>query len=830
MTTTSSSTFATMEVPAVEDSMEMASPYHGGADDFDIDIDLMEDQVSNMDSDMMGADDYPNTSQVSLFGTEANDDADMADEPSEGSIVDTDLVDEDPDIEVQYEETTYEAEMLEGDQADEPVAPVPSIHIEVQPENSEHGDSTTGLPTVIDKVQHQPATHDGPETAPSETALVESDSAVNETQGPQTHDEEPPLVSHEDQKEQLGQTEGNNNAESLPNQPDVESQDNNGTIESKPAAAEEPVDTSVQIPEKMNPEEEARSTVDEIGDGQVEHLEANVSHETEGHDTHEGDESLHPVKVLYQEAEISLFPPMEGDSAETFFLHDEDIAYDNFGKLFSSLREVLLDNVAENEVLVVDIDSLGIQITEDSSHTSDMTLHQILNIYLRLCHNDGNDEPEALYLTLSSRPNVQSELANLEAAANEGKGLSQVHPWSEFEDGDDSEDPQAVEHPVEDSTGDQDRQELSLHETEECNQEQVVPGSAAEFEAHDAVNKDAPTEAISDSVSGEHNAEAEPEIEATEIGATETQQADETDQADASRYADENSHDWAEEHYEEQYDSEAPKTESTSTVVPASDHVEKQELTEAVSAEAFEDALDDKDGQDRTKGDGKKLNDEDSSEQHKQDGFEGKQHEEYQDELAEDETYISRPDDETHPVDFAPAHDEGALNDLDSVAAVQDASVGVLDDEIDDHSVDQSESTVDNLPKKESATHEEPEDDLLGIAEDLLEGPASDHVDDLNHIKNTGFEQEPEDVYPEATVGDAVAADDDLVDDDSGNYEEEDSYQVLEFSEHVESGEADIVNTDSQTHENPSKRSREEEDEWDFEETSTPELKRRRPS
>jgi hypothetical protein len=60
---------------------------------------------------------------------------------------------------------------------------------------------------------------------------------------------------------------------------------------------------------------------------------------------------------------------MEGDSAETFFLHDEDIAYDNVGKLFNSLREVLLDNVAENEVLVIDIDSLGIQITEVSPYS-----------------------------------------------------------------------------------------------------------------------------------------------------------------------------------------------------------------------------------------------------------------------------------------------------------------------------------------------------------------------------------------------------------------------------------------------------------------------------
>jgi hypothetical protein len=77
-------------------------------------------------------------------------------------------------------------------------------------------------------------------------------------------------------------------------------------------------------------------------------------------------ESLHPVKIIYQENEIALFPPLEGDSAETFFLHDEEVAYESIEKLFKSLRQVLQGNVADNEVLVIDIESLGIQMTEVS--------------------------------------------------------------------------------------------------------------------------------------------------------------------------------------------------------------------------------------------------------------------------------------------------------------------------------------------------------------------------------------------------------------------------------------------------------------------------------
>jgi hypothetical protein len=105
--------------------------------------------------------------------------------------------------------------------------------------------------------------------------------------------------------------------------------------------------------------------------------ETYVPNEIEHENTHE-DESLHTVKVIYQDNEISLFPPLEGDSAETFFLHDEDVAYDNVGRLFSSLREVLLDNIAEHDTLVIDIDSLGIQITEVGYTLARNIVHNVL--------------------------------------------------------------------------------------------------------------------------------------------------------------------------------------------------------------------------------------------------------------------------------------------------------------------------------------------------------------------------------------------------------------------------------------------------------------------
>lgn len=355
MTTASSLPFATMEVPAVEDSMEMASPYQGQGDDFDIDIDIMDDQGSHMDSDMMGADDYP-TSQPSLFPNEANNDADMVDEPSEGSMVDADeYVDEDHDIEVQDEEVTYEAEMQEGDQDVNVEAPeIPTIQVEaagdekainesVQPltepaERSESQDES-GVPAQPTSGVSQPG--ESEDQAQAVSAEFNEAESVGPEQTPVNQGDEPDAAAHQvdltEEKHEITEGKG----------PGIE----DSQAHAEPAS------------EYLN----ASQVDSDRHKGSNEHAEHDSRnlHESEDQD-HQNDEGLHPVKVLYQDSEISLFPPLEGDSAETFFLHDEDVAYDSVGKLFSSLREVLLDNVAENEVLTIDIDSLGIQITEVS--------------------------------------------------------------------------------------------------------------------------------------------------------------------------------------------------------------------------------------------------------------------------------------------------------------------------------------------------------------------------------------------------------------------------------------------------------------------------------
>jgi hypothetical protein len=64
-------------------------------------------------------------------------------------------------------------------------------------------------------------------------------------------------------------------------------------------------------------------------------------------------------------------------------------------------------------------------------HVSKTTLSQLVDTYLRLCHNDGTESPGPLYLTLSTKPSLSTEVAGLVSAADEGKGISQIQSWNQ---------------------------------------------------------------------------------------------------------------------------------------------------------------------------------------------------------------------------------------------------------------------------------------------------------------------------------------------------------------------------------------------------------------
>ena len=77
---------------------------------------------------------------------------------------------------------------------------------------------------------------------------------------------------------------------------------------------------------------------------------------------------VHPVIVLYQDNEISLFPPIDPDDehTNTYFLQNEQIAGDSIKALFGALRSILGESISEQEELMLDINDLDLHISEVS--------------------------------------------------------------------------------------------------------------------------------------------------------------------------------------------------------------------------------------------------------------------------------------------------------------------------------------------------------------------------------------------------------------------------------------------------------------------------------
>ena len=73
---------------------------------------------------------------------------------------------------------------------------------------------------------------------------------------------------------------------------------------------------------------------------------------------------LHPVKVYYEETEMSLFPPSTEEASETFFLEDESLAFENMSEVFSAMRAVLADSIREVDELQLEVDSLSLYLGE----------------------------------------------------------------------------------------------------------------------------------------------------------------------------------------------------------------------------------------------------------------------------------------------------------------------------------------------------------------------------------------------------------------------------------------------------------------------------------
>ena len=809
-----------MEPPIFDDTMEMASPFHGH-DDFEIDLDVIEDQVSNQDKDMTVADEDIHTSN-NADNQLGVDDTDMTDDVAERAMVDADG--SYPEHVDQGYDETYEADMLEDDYDEDIDAPMPNEQDTDAPAEPEHLSNEVVGEHFESVDETRPAEENRDEAVVEETSKVEVDE----------HQEN--YADFDQQNDQDPERSGTDQSEALPEHTEVGvgSDHEIGQMKSQPVQLDGDDIDNIEIPKAGHEDHEANKA-ELHADGS--HLQAEQKTEEEpahGREQHGADplleKSLHCVKVYYQENELSLFPPREGDNSEMFFLGDENLAYQDFAKLFESFHGVLKDSIGENEILVVDVDSLNIQLSEvcdtrldsdidanhsqDSCHTSKVTLAQIVDVYLRLCHNDDIAAPEPLYLTLSTSLTIPAQISDLVLSANEGKGLSEIHPWDEYDDtvvasaenleghyhGDQdkgvSEEVSEEARPAHGDAHDHRESHEALEDAEHLHERAADEETGAEQQYAD------------DGLAGNDGDGIELATASEEVEETEGQgqpggdaQADLT-QTEAPRGGVVN---------EEAYDSEAQKSESTTTIshLPTSNIADEQQIGETAGA----------DHNDRA------VHDHGESTQHAS-------VDDHDESYQEDVTVVPEQHNggehyEGHAND-APAQNDPDTGNLMGEPSFteyeqtgEDWAAGTL--EGGDEDLVEFEDDVDGAPQTSSGdkgenTHPDasdskpqgspaPSDGLLGISEDLMRSP----------VKQVDAQEEGK-VDPDAVP-------DDL--DDLGFDDEDYGLEASNINAH----DAEFSLSEAHDSESvPAKRNREEGEELELDENSTPDTKRRRSS
>ncbi|RFU31040.1 hypothetical protein B7463_g5335, partial [Scytalidium lignicola] len=136
------------------------------------------------------------------------------------------------------------------------------------------------------------------------------------------------------------------------------------------------------------------------------------------------------IRVVYQATEYALFSTLDNDDPDSYFLSDVLIMQKPLSTFFSSIREIIQEDLSDEDELCLAVEILGLETDERSaSLLEDVTLGQIVDLYQKLLQNDGVGADHPLSIMLGIRPNFVTRLGNLAAKAAEGHGLSEVITW-----------------------------------------------------------------------------------------------------------------------------------------------------------------------------------------------------------------------------------------------------------------------------------------------------------------------------------------------------------------------------------------------------------------
>ena len=178
--------------------------------------------------------------------------------------------------------------------------------------------------------------------------------------------------------------------------------------------------------------------------------EENASFHDEG--PHQTSAYLHPIRIIYQDTEMSLFPPLDyGQGADqTFLLRDETLAHESMKNLLWACRAVLGESIGMDDELKITVDDLDLTFSEVGSWNAsslnlvsdpsqctsdhlDLTLAKIVSLFIQLHQNDGADKVPPLHVRLDTRPRLSQRWNFLLRVAEQGQGVSHVISVDRFE-------------------------------------------------------------------------------------------------------------------------------------------------------------------------------------------------------------------------------------------------------------------------------------------------------------------------------------------------------------------------------------------------------------
>lgn len=233
------------------------------------------------------------------------------------------------------------------------------------------------------------------------------------------------------------------------------------------------------------------------------------------------DTGLHPVILYYADQAYPLF---RSGTALDGLLKDDNLASISLADLIKACRQSLVmrtqQDIDTSFELVLTFDHLSLSVYEDAPAAFQISLQEVIDVYLQLQSNDGHEDHECPPLSVSCSLQIKfnNSIQYLRDAAERGEGLSSVVPshdeqqdvYNNAEEHDDYQEEEALdgEH-HEDTFSDE---QPTAPEFVEDHPPHEEAAEAPEQDNHDQGPEHAQTEALSHTASSETVPAAEIEV------------------------------------------------------------------------------------------------------------------------------------------------------------------------------------------------------------------------------------------------------------------------------------------------------------------------------